>query len=121
MKQIKESNATAKHASGFKRTLALFVDVGILYFLVLLTFKHFQIDKIFPSAPVVHRYLYVILYYYFIFTIITITIFSQTIGQFVFGIKVVSKEKLKRLSLFRSFCSAFFLRFLSNSVVVNIR
>lgn len=121
MKAKKEPNEIPRYASGLRRISSFLIDLGILYLIVVLTFKYFQINNIFPMSSISQRYLYVVSYYYLILTILTQTIFSQTIGQFIFGIKVVSEEKLQRLSFFRSLCGALFLRFLSKSVVVKIR
>ena len=110
-----------KSASQIKITLAFGIDVLLLYTAVVFTFQYFPIEKILSEASPLLRYVYTGLYYYFFLTIVSQTIFSQTMGMFILGLKVVTKDKYKKLSFVQTLFYGIYLRFLSNSVVVSIR
>jgi uncharacterized RDD family membrane protein YckC len=121
MKKSKSTPTAPKPASEFKNFLAFALDMAVLFCFITLTFKIFHIERIFPDSTLTLRYVYVALYYYLFLTVLTQAVFSQTFGKFVFGLKVVTKEKYQRLSFVQSLFFSTFLRFLTKSVVVNIR
>lgn len=110
-----------KPASKPKRILAMLVDVTLLYFLVVKTIEYFDVAKISPNSPLVFYYVLLTIYYHLILVIIPQRIFSQSLGKFIFGLKVVTQKKYERLSLAQSILHSLTLGSLSKSTVVNIR
>lgn len=110
-----------KMASKTKRILASLIDCTCLYFLVVQTFGAFDIMKIFPHSPVFLQYLIVTLYFNFFLVVVPQLIFSQTLGKFILGLKVVTPKKFERIGLFQSILHSLFLGSLAKSVVVDIR
>ena len=95
-----EASSALKTAKPFQRLVANLFDVGLLAFIVLNTYKHFDLATILPKSAMRHHYFIVILYYYFILTILPHYYFGQTIGQFITGIKVMTSN-FKKPSLFQ--------------------
>jgi uncharacterized RDD family membrane protein YckC len=103
---IKEKNQINNEepiiASGMKRILAALIDGVLIFSLVKLTYIYFSVQAIFNGLPMSIELKFqqavLVLYFYFIFSILPNCIFSQSLGKLFVGIKVVSK-KYERLSL----------------------
>lgn len=95
-----EAEEMIRPANGLKRIMAGLLDGAILAVIVIHSLKYFNFEIILPDESPVVRQVYLCLYFYLLLIVIPHTIFSQSLGQFLMRVKVVSVDKYERLSLF---------------------
>lgn len=79
-----------KIAKPYQRLIANLFDLGLMAFIVLNTYKYFDMTTMLPKSVLRHHYFIVGAYFYLVLTVLPHHFFGQTVGQFVTGIKVVT-------------------------------
>jgi uncharacterized RDD family membrane protein YckC len=95
-----KNSSLPRFASPRKRILAALFDYFLLGSLLYFTHLFLNEEKLTLDLVFSTKVLFTFSYFYFFLTIVPHFIFSQSLGQFLFGIKVVSL-KYKRLSLLK--------------------
>ncbi len=114
-------NDQPKKAPFPKKLFALILDAIILYLATFAAIDILAKEVSLESVSEIVKQGVLGLYFIFILVIIPQTIFSQTIGKFLIGLKVVSKDEYKRLSFSQTLTYSLLCGLWSESVVVDIR
>jgi uncharacterized RDD family membrane protein YckC len=119
MKETTKKTQLAKKTSKFK---IIFVNIVDLMMVTSLVFFSKEILK--NSSIAMDDNLLIILimgYFYLLFIVIPINIFSQTFSMFILGIKVVSAGKFTRLGTLSAINHSLYLWKTADSCYVDIR
>lgn len=118
-KEIK--NDPPKKATFPKRFLALILDGLLLYLAIKTSMNILSKDMSLEAVSGLIKYSILSAYFFFILVVIPQTIFSQTFGKFVLGLKVVSNGDFKRLNLSQTLTYGLLCGVWSGSTVVDLR
>ncbi len=121
MKTKNTHNEEINYAPNTLRFFSLIVDLFVLGAVTYWSVKYFDLLNSLANFNERSIYIAIFCYFYFLLIVVPINIFSQSLGMFIFGLKAVSKIKLKRLGKLASLNHCLFLRKYSESIVVSIR
>jgi uncharacterized RDD family membrane protein YckC len=84
------SGPVIKTAKPLSRLLADVFDILVLSGLIFYTIQNFETAKLLPKVLIRHNFLLIVLYFYFILTILPHQFFGQSFGQMLFGVRLLT-------------------------------